>query len=73
MVMVVSEIGRWKHAMNMYVKDQKFWMHYGFGGKFVYFVYFVNILQKWYEMFPNCIAMILISKEFENIEIGLEM
>ena len=48
-------------------------MDYGFGGKFVYFVYLVNILWKWYEMLPNCVVMILISDEYENVDIDLKI
>ena len=45
-MMIVDELGRRKRVMNKYAKDQKLWMNYGFDGKFVYFVYLVNILWK---------------------------
>ena len=35
--MIVDEFRRWKYVMNKYAKDQKYWMNYGFGGKFVCF------------------------------------
>ena len=31
--MIVDELRRWKHVMNMYVKDWKNWINYDFGGK----------------------------------------
>ena len=59
--------------MNIYAKDWKLWVKYDFGSKLVYCVYLVNILWKWYDMPPKYVLMTLLSDEYENGKIGLEV
>ena len=72
-MMSIDEVGSQKHIMNMYAKDQKFWMNYDFGGKFVYYVYRMNILWKCYEMLLNYVVVIQIDNECEIVELSLKV